>query len=232
MLPMSLRSRLGSLLLTATAGCARGPTVSPAEGEVAAPASSSTAAVEESPPDPARAPEGDQPPPWWTPLPAVSLEPLAPADQQAVSQCAERYRIQAADVTADELFAAATCFSDLRAFGHEIRVHEYLLRQHPDTPHAPEVLVALGHRYEQIDMRPKAVAAYVQYLRTYAKRDDAQALGERAVCLARSLGETDTVDELLAQLERNYGRKGFVLPPPAAFEQLCAGLSPVPPSRP
>ena len=233
MFSMLSRSRAALVALALTTACGRGSTVSPADGEVAAPASSTMLASPEPRPEPDDdAPEpsdGDMPPPWWTPLPAISRESLTQVDQDAVARCAERHRIQADDVTADELLAAATCFADHRAFGHEIRIYLHLLRLHPHAKQEPEVLVAMGQRYEQIDVRPKAVDAYVQYLAKYPKREDAQALGKRAVCLARTLDDTATVEQLLTVLERNYGGKGFVMPPSAAFDQLCAGLAPVQP---
>lgn len=55
-------------------------------------------------------------------------------------------------------------------------------------------------------MRSKAVETYRSYLSKYPAHDDARALGQRAVCLARSLKDSATVETLLSDLERNYGR--------------------------
>lgn len=56
---------------------------------------------------------------------------------------------------------------------------------------------------------------------------DAKTLGKRAACLAHSLEDTATVDKILMDLTRFYGRKGFVAPPKAALPQLCGGLAPI-----
>jgi tetratricopeptide (TPR) repeat protein len=212
---------------TATACGPRGATSPPA------PASSST----QTPADPTRVDDGDTasgdaagadlPAPWWTPLPAISREPLTAAEQSGAVACADTYGIEAADVAADDLLAAAECLGDQRAFGRQLRVYAYLLDKYPATEHEPAVLLALGQRYEQVELRAQAIDAYRTYLRKYPKHDDARAGGQRAVCLARSLDDATTVADLVSDLERLYGRNGFVTPPPAALEQLCVGLPPV-----
>lgn len=76
-----------------------------------------------------------------------------------------------------------------------------LNKMHPTGPHAAEVLVLLGHRFEQLDLHGKAVASYQSYLSTYPKHDDALAMGKRAVCLARSVGDHGTAQAILSELE-------------------------------
>lgn len=185
--------------------------------------------VPESEPEPVGAAD-DQPVAWWTPVTPISKEQLSDTDPSAVRTCVEEHRVQADDVTADELFAAAKCLAGHRAFGHEVRIYMHLLQQFPGEGHADEVLVTVGHRYEQLDVRQRAVDAYRQYLAKYPKHEDARVLAQRAVCLARSLGDTATVEQILADLTRLYGRKGgFVAPPEVALAQLCHGLPPVKP---
>lgn len=134
----------------------------------------------------------------------------------------ELHRVQESDVTAPELMAAAQCLGNIPLPGHEIRIYKHLLQTHPEAPEVMEATRALGGRYEQIDVRPQAVDAYVAYLRRFPKQADARALGQRAVCLARSLGDTTRATEVLAELERLYGRRGFVRPDDVTLERLCA----------
>lgn len=153
------RHRIGhlhlALLLAAVGGCARAAAPRPS---VAQPASEPPQAPADEPATQAR--DGsDLPPPWWTPLPAVSL-----------------------DASSDD------------------------------------------ERHEQLDDRPAAIAAYADLLARYPAREDARALGQRAICLAASLDDMQTVEELLSRLAELYGRRGFVVPPPQALVQLCAGL--------
>ncbi len=85
----------------------------------------------------------------------------------------------------------------------------------------------VGRRYEQLDIRPQAIASYTAYVRRYPKQQDALAIGQRAVCLAHSLGLTDQVKELLNLLEGKFGRAGFARPETAELGALCAGVPPV-----
>ncbi len=228
-------ARLSALVLAivVTPACVNQPTAAPEEPQPAASKALETAdpePVDVAATEPARSrDEGGEelPPPWWTPVAPISLEELSQADQAAVKDCVEQHRVTESDATADELYAGAVCLGAHRAYGSEIKVFTRLLQQYPDAPQYGDVLVALGQRYEQIDMRAKAVDAYRTLLAKYAKRDDAQPMGKRAVCLARSLGDAATVETLLADLHRRYGRQGFVVPPDVAFEQLCIGLPPM-----
>ena len=190
------------------------PSVEPAPQRAATQADETPAAATE-----------DPLPVWWTPLPSVSLDPLSDAEQRAARACAKT--ISGSDASPSDLLAAAECLGENRAYGLELRVLRQLLHDHPSAEEAPAVHVAIGRRFEQLDRRADALDAYARYLKTFPKHDDARALGERAVCLARSLGDTRTVEALLQDLQRLYGRRGFVTPPNIAFEQLCAGLAPV-----
>lgn len=173
-------------------------------------------------PEPATA---DALPVWWTPLPSISLDPLSDEEQRAARECVQA--VSGSDAPPSDLLEAAECLGEQRAYGLELRVLRQLLHEHPTAAEAPAVHVAIGRRFEQLDRRADALDAYATYLRTFPKHDDARALGERAVCLARSLGDTRTAEALLLDLQRLYGRRGFVTPPNIAFEQLCAGLAPL-----
>lgn len=63
---------------------------------------------------------------------------------------------------------------------------------------------------------------FAGYLQKYPRQDDARAIGMRAVCLARSLTNEQREEELLGQLDRYYGRKGFVRPSSQDMPTLCA----------
>jgi hypothetical protein len=162
---------------------------------------------------------------WWTPLPPLSLDRLSEVEQQGAAACMQG--IAGAEVTPPDLVAAAECFGKHRAYGLEVRALRRLLHEFPNAAEVPSVLVAVGQRFEQLNLRADALDAYSTYLRRFPKHDDARALGERAVCLARSLADAETVRALLHNLGRAYGRRGFVTPPDIAFEQLCMGLAPI-----
>lgn len=204
------------------AGChAPSNTTAPASPSVE-PAPATAAAQPEETPAPATE---DPLPVWWTPLPSVSLDPLSDEEQHAARECVRT--ISGSDAPPSDLLVAAKCLGEQRAYGLELRVLRQLLHRHPTAEEAPAVHVAVGRRFEQLDRRADALDAYATYLKTFPKHDDARALGERAVCLARSLGDTRTAEALLQDLQRLYGRRGFVTPPDIAFEQLCAGLAPL-----
>ncbi len=164
---------------------------------------------------------------WFEPLPALSLETPTEEQKARIRQCGEAHRVQEPDVTVLELMAAAECFGAIPMPGHEIRIYRHVLQNYPEAPQNVDAAREVGRRYEQIDVRPQAIDGYVAYLTRYPKQADARALGQRAVCLARSLGDGARADEILGELERFYGRRGFVRPDDAALDELCRGLEPV-----
>lgn len=131
-------------------------------------------------------------------------------------------------MTAHELMDAVACLGRTSLPGHEVRLYKYLVERFPEAPEAIDAMRAMGLRLEQVDARDPAITAYAAYLRRYPKQADARALGQRAVCLARSLDDDDRADELLHELERLYARRGFSRPDAATLERLCAA----PPTAP
>lgn len=106
--------------------------------------------------------------------------------------------------------AGAACLRGARHYGMEIMLLGRVAQQNAEPPLAMEATRVRGIRLEQIDDRARALEAYVEYLQRRPKHEDALALGKRAVCLARSLGLEQQERFLLAELQRLYGRKGFV----------------------
>jgi tetratricopeptide (TPR) repeat protein len=204
------------------------------------PATTSAPSVEPPPADEAASPAADPhpgeaeakaaddlPEPWWTPPPPVSLARLSEAEIAAVRLCDEQHGRGSTDSAPAAVLAAARCYGDARAFGRELAMYQRVVEDNRDSEAVAEALRRIGGRAEQLDDRPRALEAHRNYLTRYPKSDDARALGQRGVCLAQSLGDRHTVDALLDQLSMLYARRGFVVPPPAAFPQLCAGLPPI-----
>jgi tetratricopeptide (TPR) repeat protein len=223
-----VRRRIGhlhlALLLAAVGGgCARRTAPPPA---VAQPAAEAPRPAADEPDTQAR--DGsDLPPPWWTPLPALSLGALTEHEIAAAKACGDAHDLSSRDTAAADLLTAAHCFGAARAFGKEIAMYRRILADHRGAEEAAIALLDLGQRHEQLDDRPAAIAVYADVLARYPTREDARALGQRAVCLAASLEDTQTVEKLLSQLDELYGRRGFVVPPSQALVQLCTGLPPV-----
>jgi len=161
---------------------------------------------------------------WYTPRPPLTLRLLTAAQKAQVKACLDDNRVKEADVRAEELAAAAACLAAVPMVGHEIRMYRELLSRHPVAPEAMMAMRQLGMRYEQIDVRDQAVEFYSGYLRRYPKQPDARELGQRAVCLAHSLGIAAKVKGLLDQLERLYARRGFERPDPHQLSELCAAV--------
>jgi hypothetical protein len=170
-----------------------------------------------------------QPTGWRPPLPPLALVEATDAQKERARQCFDIHRVQAPDVRPDELLAAARCVGELSLPGHEIRLYEHLLATHPAAPETMEATRELGRRLEQVDARAPALEAYEAYLHRYPKQDDARALGQRAVCLARTLQDDARADALLTDLARLYGRRGFARPSTDELPGLCGETSTVTP---
>jgi hypothetical protein len=195
--------------------CARG-NAPPRQAEHPAPAQS-VDAPDDPPPD--DAPKAE--PSWCERLPELVLDPPSDAVAQAARACMARHGVMRPDADAAALMAAATCLRDVPAPGREIQIYRHLTASFPDAPEAKLATRELGLRAEQIDQRDLAITAYVAYLRRYPAEPDARALGQRAVCLARSLQDDARTDEIGALLEGLYGGKGFTLPDPEGLEAAC-----------
>jgi len=169
---------------------------------------------------------------WFAPRPTLTLRVLTAEQKAQVKACVDDGRVKEADVRADELAAAAACLAAVPMVGHEIRMYRELLNRHPTAPEAMMATRQLGVRYEQIDVRDKAVQFYTEYLRRYPKEPDARELGQRAVCLAHSLGIDAKVTGLLNQLDRLYARRGFERPDAHRLSELCAAVQPINPGGP
>jgi hypothetical protein len=169
---------------------------------------------------------------WYTVRPPLTLRVATDAQKAQANVCVIDNRVQEADVRAEELAAAAACLGAVPLVGHEIRIYRALLTRHSTAPEAMMATRQLGVRYEQIDVRDQAVKFYTEYLKRYPKQPDARELGQRAVCLAHSLGIDAKVTELLNQLERLYGRRDFERPEPQQLAELCAAVPPVNPDGP
>lgn len=212
---------------TATQGSTAAPAVAPVDPPQPAPAQATPSHAAPASPQPPTA--AADPASWIPPLPSLSLAELT-ADQQARARaCLETHDVRAPDTAPAVLMAAAECLARIPAPGHEIRLYRQLVETAPSAPQALEATRRLGERLEQIDARAPAAAAHASYLRRYPKQADARALGQRAVCLSRSLGDDASVAALLTDLERFYGARGFSRPTDAALEQLCAPLPPLAP---
>jgi hypothetical protein len=185
-------------------------------------ASSEDAAAPAAPPDAAS---------WIDPLPTLVLVDLRD-DQQARARACLEGRDVSPSATPTTIMAAAECLGAIPAPGHEIRLYRLLVEAHPTAPEAIEAMSRMGTRYEQLDIRAQAAEAYFAYLRHYPKQADARALAQRAVCLARSLGDGARVDDLFTELERLHGGRGFSRPTDDALARLCAPLPPVTPRPP
>ncbi len=164
------------------------------------------------------------PPAWWTPLPTVSLDTLTTEETTAADHCVTEHRLPELSATSVELLAGAACLLSARAFGRAALVYQHLLRRYPSSPEAMNALRTVGRLYEQVGRISDALDAHRKYLSLYSSQAEARTLGQRAVCLARHLGDQDAVEQLLQTLDRSYASDGFIRPPPIAFPQLCAGL--------
>jgi hypothetical protein len=224
------------LLAPSLPACSKAATsdTTPPVTSAAEPVSDAPAAPDEpdpDEPDPAE-PEPAEPAPtgtWIDPLPPLSLARLTDEQVARSNGCIEAHDVRSPSTTPAELMAAADCLSAIPVPGHEIRLYQHLLSTAPTAPEALEASRRLGTRFEQVDVRDRAVETYERYLQRYPMQADARALGQRAVCLARSLGLQARVDALLSDLERLYGRRGFTPPSDAELEALCAPLAPLAP---
>jgi hypothetical protein len=169
---------------------------------------------------------------WFSALPPLTLKKPNEAELKQLGECMKANRVQQDDVTPAELAAAAACAGALGMVGHEIRILKVLVERHPTVAEVQASTLRLGQAYEQIDVRPQAIDAYATYLRKYPAADDARATGQRAVCLAWSLGDSNRVSELLAVLEQYSGRRGFSTPSAEALETLCDRVPPMNPDGP
>ena len=232
-----MKSRLRIVVVVVgLAACRGGSTGAPTAASEETEASKASAPEAAEPTDasePTSEVADDLPPPWWTPLPSISLGPLTKEELAGSMACISPERAASEDVTAEELFAAAQCLGQHRAFGKEVVMYRVLLDRFPHAPNVPDVQIAMGRRYEQVDRPWDAVRAYARLVKLYPKHEDAEALGKRVVCLARSLDDPDTAQSMLQDLQRLFGRaRRFVPPPEAALDQLCAGLPRPEESRP
>jgi hypothetical protein len=228
LLPLAL---LGPCLLACSTTPRRAAAPPPADATARDPASSATlpASADAAPKDTSVPETSGDPAPWIEPLPPLTLGELTDDQQSRSRACLDDHDVRSPSAAAASIMAAAECLAAIPTPGQEIRLYRLLVESHPAAPEALEATRRLGTRYEQLDLRAEAAAAYGAYLRRYPKQDDARGLGQRAVCLARSLGPGTHVDDLLAELERLYGRRGFIRPTEDELARSCALLPPVAP---
>jgi hypothetical protein len=236
---IATRPSLLSLCVACLAACSTAPRREPAppaatadRGPPDAPSPEPSASTDEQTvASHAPAAPSSEPPPatWIDPLPKLVLTRLDETQQARANACLEGHDIDSPSATPAAILAAADCMAAIPAPGHEIRLYKHLSSLHPDAPEALDAMRRMGARYEQIDQRSQAIDAYAAYLRHYPKQADARTLAQRAVCLARSLGDGTRVDALLAELERLYGRRGFARPSNDELARLCAPLPPLAP---
>jgi hypothetical protein len=218
------------LLLSCLVACAPAPR----HGAVAAPTTAepppATATGDAASDPPASDPPASDPPSepvtWITPPPTLVLTDLTEEQQAKARACFETHDVRSPAATSVTILGAAECVGRIPAPAHEIRLYKLLVETASDSPEAVLAFPRLGARFEQLDIRPQAVDAYVAYLRRYPKQADARELGQRAVCLARSLGDHARTEAILADLEQLYGRRGFTRPTGDALDRLCASLPP------
>lgn len=158
---------------------------------------------------------------WRPPLPAISLEPLDEDEQRRGDECMQTHRIADPDTNPLELMAGARCLRDARSFGKEIAIYRLVLSKAPEQPSAMEAMRSMALRFEQMDQRAMALDGLEGYLQRYPREEDARAVGERAVCLARSVEDPRREEELLATLDRYFRRRGFERPAPEDLPALC-----------
>ena len=214
------------LLMTSSllAALACGPRVAAEKPPATAPAVASepSPAVEgDTAPEPAPLVDTNQDS-WRPPLPPLVLAETTEAQRAEAQACLERHRVQQPDVRSDELFAAAVCVGEASLPGQEIRLYQHLLATFPNSAEAVEASRAVPLRLEQVGALAPALDAYESYLRRYPKQDDARAMGQRAVCLARALGDQAREEALLDDLVRLYGRSGFSVPSPEERPDRCS----------
>ncbi|MEX1367319.1 MAG: hypothetical protein AB1Z98_29600, partial [Nannocystaceae bacterium] len=125
------------------------------------------------------------------------------------------------EVSLGELMAAAACLRGARQYGREVSMYRLVLQRRPQAPIASEATRSMGLRLEQMDERSGALDTFEDYLKRFPKQADARAVGTRAVCLARTLGDSRREEHMLGTLERNYGREGFARPEPEQLPALC-----------
>ncbi len=197
--------------------------VDPAEPtEQATDAETSTPPAAREPPDDRFSPQDADAPHWYVPLAQVALDPPNEVEKEMQRDCAQTYRLQAADVTDDELFGALMCMGEDHGVAQTIRIARVLVERFPESEHVPAALIAAGRGYERIDRLDAAMKHYERMLQVYPKHDLARVVGQRAVCLARRLSLADAEQELLHQLAKFYGRRGFTVPGPDALPALCS----------
>jgi len=158
---------------------------------------------------------------WRPSLPTVSLETLDEDEVRRGSACFETHGVTELETGAEGLMAGAACLRDARSYGKEIAVHRMIIARFPEDPLAAEAMRTMGLRFEQMSNWSSALDTYETYVEMYPKREDARALGLRAVCVARVLGDGRREEEMLGDLKRLYGRKGFVRPKAEQVAGLC-----------
>lgn len=158
---------------------------------------------------------------WRPRLPAISLEPLDEDELRRGDECMEAHRVAEPETSPQELMAGARCLRDARHYGKEIAIYRLVLAKAPELPGAMEAMRSMALRFEQMDQRSGALDGLEGYLQRYPGEEDARAVGERAVCLARSLSDPRREEELLAALDRYFRRRGFVRPAADDLLALC-----------
>ncbi len=176
--------------------------------------------VERSEPEDTQPEPQPEPPGWLAPLPTLSLEPLNSEQQRQVKACIPQDRLQADDLRAEELEAAARCVEAVPHPGFHVRLLTLVLTKFPRSPEARTATRKLGARYEQLQQPDRAITTYTHYLKIYPSDADARELGQRAVCLAHSLQMSQQTEDLLDALSQTAGPR-FVRPDAATLDRLC-----------
>lgn len=224
-------------LVCLVAACAAGPVEVPAPGPAAPPEPAAARGAEAEPslpdetaPDPEASdeysdgefrPEDATAGRWYEPLSPASQDPISAEEKAAQQACVERHRLLADDATDVELLAGAKCMGEDHGVGKMIRIAMTLVDRFPESSLVPDALILMGRGFERAGRLPDAIERYQSLLRRYPNHELARVVGQRAVCLARAVPLPERERELLVQLERLYGRKGFETPDPERLGISC-----------